>query len=200
MPLSTRNNSAFVKLTYVTQVDLTKVTSYSGEWAFRTNSIYDPDYTGSGHQPYMHDQLSPLWTTYEVLGCKVRALFHARSANTGLTCYIRASDDATVATGNSASFLKESKSCLAWRDMRPCGTFVGGDIPQITLKTYINNRRIKHFPDRKDYMSSFGSNPGEDMFVIVGHAADGATDDGISCHVTLTYYVVVRGRKVQTSS
>jgi hypothetical protein len=35
-------------------------------YQFRINSIYDPDYTGTGHQPYMHDQLAALYAQYRV--------------------------------------------------------------------------------------------------------------------------------------
>jgi len=34
---------------------------------FRCNSIYDPDYSGLGHQPYGHDQYQSLYNQYQVL-------------------------------------------------------------------------------------------------------------------------------------
>ena len=34
---------------------------------FRLNSIYDPDFSGGGHQPYCHDQYAVLYNRYRVL-------------------------------------------------------------------------------------------------------------------------------------
>lgn len=33
------------------------------------NSIYDPNATGTGHQPYGHDQLLPIYNRYRVISC-----------------------------------------------------------------------------------------------------------------------------------
>lgn len=45
---------------------------------FRMNSIYDPDYSGVGHQPMGHDELSVLYNKYRVYGCK----YHISISNT----------------------------------------------------------------------------------------------------------------------
>lgn len=39
--------------------------------AFRANSIYDPDYTGTGHQPMMHDLWLQLYNHYVVTGSRI---------------------------------------------------------------------------------------------------------------------------------
>jgi len=41
-------------------------------YQWRTNSVYDPDYTNVGHQPYFRDQIAPLYRYYLVLGAKFR--------------------------------------------------------------------------------------------------------------------------------
>lgn len=37
---------------------------------FNLNSIFDPNQTGTGHQPYGHDTLSILYNRYRVISCK----------------------------------------------------------------------------------------------------------------------------------
>jgi len=35
-------------------------------WTFNLNSIFDPDRTGTGHQPYGHDTFQTLYNRYRV--------------------------------------------------------------------------------------------------------------------------------------
>lgn len=35
----------------------------------RLNSLFDPNFTGVGHQPYGYDQLSPIYNRYRVIAC-----------------------------------------------------------------------------------------------------------------------------------
>lgn len=58
------------KMKYATQ--LTNTGPSGSGWAtyrFNLNSIYDPDQTGIGHQPYGHDTLSTLYNRYRVIKC-----------------------------------------------------------------------------------------------------------------------------------
>lgn len=40
--------------------------------SFNLNSVYDPDYTGSGHQPYGFDTLATIYNKYRVFATKYR--------------------------------------------------------------------------------------------------------------------------------
>ena len=64
------NNSYTVRLTYTDALNLT-VLSAAGYalYTWRTNSIYDPDYTGTGHQPLMRDLWASQYDYYTVLAC-----------------------------------------------------------------------------------------------------------------------------------
>lgn len=42
---------------------------------YRTNSIYDPDYTGGGTTVVGHSQLNALYSNYQVLGAKILLTF-----------------------------------------------------------------------------------------------------------------------------
>lgn len=37
-------------------------------WQWRANSMFDPDYSGGGHQPFGFDQMQTYWSEYRVLG------------------------------------------------------------------------------------------------------------------------------------
>lgn len=60
--------SFYTKLVYTTKFSLTEITGIIFENHYRGNNIYDPDYTGVGHQPRGFDQLSDNYNKYVVLG------------------------------------------------------------------------------------------------------------------------------------
>lgn len=45
------------------------------DYVFRMNSIQDPDFTGTGHQPLWHDTYSTVYETYRVLGSQLTVTF-----------------------------------------------------------------------------------------------------------------------------
>lgn len=47
--------------------------SQAGTYTFRGNSLFDPDYTSTGHQPYYYDQLSAIYSRYRVFSSRIRA-------------------------------------------------------------------------------------------------------------------------------
>lgn len=49
---------------------------------FRLNSLFDPDYTGVGHQPQWFDQLSAVYRNYRVKGAKITANFMTNFTDT----------------------------------------------------------------------------------------------------------------------
>lgn len=66
-------NNLLTKLTYVDSIKLDNTGSpgIAATQQFRLNSLYDPDYTNTGHQPYLYDQLAALYAHYCVYGVKV---------------------------------------------------------------------------------------------------------------------------------
>lgn len=74
-----------VKLMYTTittsGVDpIAASSSYTHQW--RLNSLFDPDYTSTGYQPYFHDQYSAMYEKYRVYACKVEMRLSVNSAST----------------------------------------------------------------------------------------------------------------------
>ena len=64
------NNNYTVRLTYADAFNLLITNAGGGtSHTFRTNSIYDPDYTATGHQPLMRDLWASQYDYYTVLAC-----------------------------------------------------------------------------------------------------------------------------------
>lgn len=62
-----------VRLKYVDEYVMTSTAGAVANQAFRMNSVFDPDFTGVGHQPYGFDQYASLYNVYTVLGSKLTA-------------------------------------------------------------------------------------------------------------------------------
>lgn len=65
------------KLPYNWRGELSVSAGTGSQNTFRLNSVYDPDFTGIGTQPRYFDQLSALYSTYLVTGCKADATWHS---------------------------------------------------------------------------------------------------------------------------
>lgn len=63
-------------ITILKYVDILGVTSTTGginTTVFRTNSVFDPDFTNVGHQPMYFDNYAALYQSYRVLGSRITA-------------------------------------------------------------------------------------------------------------------------------
>lgn len=64
------NNNYTVRLTYADNIrHNVSMAAGSGNQIFRTTSIFDPDFTGVGHQPLMRDLWASMYDFYAVLAC-----------------------------------------------------------------------------------------------------------------------------------
>lgn len=59
------------ELVYFDRYSFSHTVGSQGNQQFRLNSLFDPDYTGTGHQPMGYDQITPLYHQYCVLDVKV---------------------------------------------------------------------------------------------------------------------------------
>lgn len=62
-------------LRYSDVITLTSTANAVANHVFRMNSLFDPDFTGTGHQPYYFDQLATIYQRYTVIGSKLTATF-----------------------------------------------------------------------------------------------------------------------------
>jgi len=74
----------------------------TGHWRFSANGLYDPDISGTGHQPRGFDQYMTMYDHYQVIGSKCRASFYS-AADPG-TVGITLRDTPTVTASYLDSF------------------------------------------------------------------------------------------------
>jgi len=97
-------------LTYCDQSTLTApaTTNLSASYRFALNGIYDPNVTGTGHQPMFFDQLTGLYSLYRVLRARVQVTWTNPTAE-GLWCGYRilSSYNTTTSASKSLDYLRE---------------------------------------------------------------------------------------------
>lgn len=95
------------KLCYGDAVNITMTSGALSFYTFRMNGLYDPDYTGAGHQPQWFDQLAAVYRNYRVKGAKIFVDFISNYADVagatygpylvGITCSNQTSLNASTA-------------------------------------------------------------------------------------------------------
>lgn len=85
-------------------------------WQFRANSTYDPDYTGTGHQPMFRDELAAQYNYYTVMASRIEILVQP-AATTGRTMALFCDDDTTYPT-TSTNFMEQHGFIAAKLDKR----------------------------------------------------------------------------------
>lgn len=90
----------FNRLKYAESVNVTLNVSGLGSYIFSCNGMYDPNITGTGHQPMYFDQFSALYDHYTVLKSKMKCTVVGHP-NAALLFGLGQDDDTTIAAPNS---------------------------------------------------------------------------------------------------
>jgi len=178
-------------LRYVDTYTLTSTTQALAKQVMRLNSIFDPDFTGIGHQPLYTDQFDNFYKRYSVLGAKLKATFSALPSAIAtaqpsgpMLCGVTADDDGS--TSSTVSTLMETNTTQS--------TFLcsqnGGNNVKVFYLTYSPKRDLGVAPDDDTVGAAMGANPSKVWFGTAWMAESGLSAAS-SCNVTIEidYYV-----------
>jgi len=167
----------------------TITTDANGLFTFNLNSVFDPNRTGVGHQPYGFDTMASLYNRYRVISCGWR--IHA-NAVPGVANYMVA----CMPANEALTIL----STAEWRE-QPRAKYVmasaGGSVPVLSGKCYIpslvGRTKSQYMADDR-YQAQVSASPNELAILNIATAAIGAgfsgdaTNSG-TLHVVLEYTV-----------
>lgn len=181
MPLAGMPDKRFVKLRYTEQFVLTSTSGATAKQVFRCGSIFDPDLTGTGHQPLGHDEWSVLYNYYRVLGSKITVQPINSSAVPGCICIFKNDDQSGPATG-IAGIIEQGR--CTWRMLAEDNA----NPPQTMVMKYSAKREFPMLYKDDSLRATFGSNPGEDKYYIVAlQALDGTSTISVPCLINIEY-------------
>lgn len=168
IPLALANKQT-VRMRYVGIGHSTVTAGTVSNYGFRINSIYDPDYTGTGHQPMYHDMYQGLYNHYLVKGAKLTMDVGIASSTRGGQATLYASPTNTPLTDPET--IAEQPGCDSQR--------VFSDTPTNKLVKYYSKDKIFGNAQNSDLTAAFGENPTEGYFIFAAfyNAGDSCTFD-----------------------
>lgn len=98
-------NRYICKMKYSTTI----ATGASGQYTFNLNSLFDPDRTGVGFQPYGFDPLSNLYNRYRVIACGWRVHNPVAASGTPVIVASLPSNDLGMITTNTSIMLEHPR-------------------------------------------------------------------------------------------
>lgn len=137
--------------------------SADGHYAFRANGIYDPDFTGTGHQPMGYDQWNQFYKRYIVIGSRCRVNVQPYNLTTAATpinfvlSTIAEGDLSAMATQPFSSALESGNSTCIFGRMQD-----GRVIQNTRMSRSYSAKKFWGFKDVSDNITSYGSIFGSD--------------------------------------
>jgi len=161
-------------------------------YQFRLNSIFDPNFTGTGHQPTTHDQLAVIFEEYTVTDVRYKlSAVNSSTAVAGLVA-VQTADNFGVFT--DITTLIEQGQC-EWKQLGVLNgantivTFNG----QVDLARVMGTTRSK-YSDDANYTAVFGNSPTDIAYlnIYLSEASTGTAPTTIF-QLEMEMTVLVRG-------
>jgi len=159
---------------------------------FRGNSLFDPDETGFGVQPYGYDQTTAIYSSYMVLASKITVFFTTTAGAIGnVKCFVFPYFDGSVAY-TEPSDIRRIPGCKS-----VCYESGGGVTKHNIVKNYASNRKL--YPvlknEETDFWAAYNANPSVQWRWVVMFDSSALAEAGTVVYdVKITYYC-----KMQTS-
>lgn len=192
-------NKLRLKLQYVDSTELAYVmntgSAYEASYVYRGNSIYDPDLTGTGHQPYGTDELYTWYSNYTVFSVKCTFVGRViRATGGGLRAMMYCSNSST--NEDFEDLWEDQRNNLVARKML------------VPVKTYEDQRfkisKFFRFSDlyNANYMSetAFTTNPGSVMYIHIHFKSVNSADCNVYGTMRMQMYTQLEIRKSPAQS
>lgn len=179
------------KMKYAEQVQVTGP-GLGGLAAFRfnLNSIFDPNQTGIGHQPYGHDTMAGLYNRYRVIKCNYVISGIATGGTSGNQYSIIAAlpSNETVNLGGGLAEAQEHPRCKFITQAPESGLKVLRG--SVYLPSLVGRSKAQYMADDR-YQATYGSSPNElaILNVYAGVLNGSAETTSMQLNVVLEYVV-----------
>lgn len=172
------------RLRYDQVGNMTSTVGSIGKQVFRMNSLFDPDFTGAGHQPLYYDQLSAIYNQYAVIKSHITVTFTCKeTATVPFIIGLVGDDDGTTAA--TFSTLQEKSHGRSKVLGLPNG---GSNVLTMTDKFNCQKMLTIDPYASETYKTLTSANPAEGWFSQVWCiSADGATTQALYYKAEIIY-------------
>lgn len=181
IPISLPANYWF-KFKYVEGIQLNPGVGSVASWNFRSNSLFDPDKTGVGHQPLYFDEIARLYNRYAVYKSviRVRPVPETGAVGTPGVYGILNKDEPTLHYLSAPAIIESRESHGQYRVCAPGlnNTNTKGAYPSVS-KTY-NALKVSGATDDlpSTFTSAIGTNPSNEQLFTVWYGSINGNDPG----------------------
>lgn len=157
----------------------------AANYYFSCNSIYDPNRTGTGHQPRGHDELANIYATYVVIYSEIHVTWQPNKLEDGgIACALSITPD-TSSGPSTLNDMTEGRSAkfVTWHT----------DSTNTKIRRQRMKWSLKHMRGSKKLPSrtNFGSNPADEEYFCLSYAGTDSTRGyGMYPDVFIKYVVV----------
>lgn len=181
------------KMRYAETTRLDPTLGSPASYIFSANSIYDPNVSGVGHQPYTRDEYANLYSYYRVLKSRISATFipTVSGAAGSAVCGIAIHPDTT--TVSSFDTIRETKGAHY--------KVSGADMNKVTVTNGYNAKKM-FAANMGNLNALMGTNPGEGAYfhVFVTNALSSGDLSPVDIVVTIEYTVYMWELKILPQS
>lgn len=172
------------QLRYVDTYALTITAGSLAKQVMRWNSTFDPDLTGTGHQPLYRDTFASIYDQYAVISASAEVKF-INASTSSIVCGIVSEDDA-----NSSSTVDTlCEQALGEHTILPPLT---GALSTHTFRLNWNCKDYLHIDPFSSelYKTAVGNNPTEESDLVIWATDFDAASISVTVHVTLVQEVL----------
>lgn len=174
-------------LRYNESLALTSTVGSLDKKQFRANGIYDPNLTGTGHQPFGYDTWATLYNHYVVVGARINFKLFTNALNAPSMMGAFLSDDTTLPYTTPDGFIEAKKGTWKTCQLR-AGTMMPTAISKYSARQFYNVKDVRDNIDRLG--ATIGADPSEQAIFNLWFATlDGST---ATCYATITIDYIVQ--------
>lgn len=171
---------------YICKMKYAETTSTSalGEYRFNLNSIFDPNRSGVGHQPYGHDTLQTLYNRYRVISCGYR--IQAVQTATGVPIQLACQPANEQLTYTTISEMKENPRAkyVTVSPGAPAVYLTG----KVYLPSLVGRTKAQYMADDR-YQAEYGASPAENAILNIKAQTIADVDTIFTFNILLEYTV-----------
>jgi len=182
------------KLRYVEAFTINPSAGLVNQHVFRANDIYDPNYTGVGHQPMGRDLLASVYQSYIVVGSKITVKFLPTYTSTaplqGMVGIRLSASDSSGAT-DAGTIMEQGNGRYKVLNMRSGNS---GN-PHTTMTMKFGGKKWFGWKNSGDntamYAAPVGTSPSERAYFLcfAGELGSSADVPEFTCVATIDYIV-----------